>query len=73
MVTSLSEESWHELARKYWRGTAKSAPQVRDDVLKTEIWDPLERMGFDHSALSTLENLELLERYVIEDAAHPWS
>lgn len=52
------------LARQHWlkpRRTAKV--KVKNDVLKREIWDTLERENFPLKSLLVLEGLQILERY----------
>ncbi|KAF2785958.1 P-loop containing nucleoside triphosphate hydrolase protein [Melanomma pulvis-pyrius CBS 109.77] len=62
-----------QVARKNWL-TAKKAPKVRAEVVKTELWDELAAVDFAYSSLLALENLQLLERYLwpgfAEDASN---
>lgn len=52
-----------QVARKSWLSATK-APKVRPEVVKKELWDELEKLGFAYSSLLVLENLQLLERYL---------
>lgn len=53
------------LAKQHWLKTTKRATRVKvkNDVLKREIWDALEKEGFPSKSLIVLEGLQLLERY----------
>ena len=54
--------SWEPVAQKYW---LKSIPsRVKPETIKSEIWDPLERNDFSSRALSPLESLQILERFL---------
>jgi len=55
------------LAKKTWLKSSKkpSKVKVKPDVLKTEIWDVLEREDFAFKSLLVLENLQILEKYTI--------
>ncbi len=59
------ENEFATLARQHWlkssRRTAKVS--VKNDVLKREIWDPLEKENFPLKSLLVLEGLQTLERY----------
>lgn len=66
------DSSWVKLARTHWLaddGAGASAParkgKKQQDVVKKEIWDPLEAEGFTLRSLLTLENLSVLEKYVL--------
>ncbi|PNS17155.1 hypothetical protein CAC42_7209 [Sphaceloma murrayae] len=52
-----------QLARKYWLGKSK-VKKVQSNVVKSELWDALEKDGFPASALLLLEQLQLLDRYL---------
>ena len=61
------------LARQHWLKTpkqasktskAKSKVKVKNDVLKREIWDVLEKENFPLKSLLVLEGLQTLERWV---------
>ena len=55
------ENHWTSLARKHWLKSSK-VKKVKPDVIKTEIWDVLEKEDFDFRALLVLENLQVLEK-----------
>jgi intron-binding protein aquarius len=52
------------LAKKHWLKTSKKSTKVKvkQDVLKSEIWDVLEQEDFAYKTLLVLENLQILER-----------
>jgi len=52
------------LARQHWLKTTKRTTQVKvkNDVLKREIWDALEKENFPLKSLLVLEGLQTLER-----------
>lgn len=62
-IDELQQNPYYEIACKHWLNTDK-APKVRQNVVKSEIWDNLEKDGFVFSSLAVLENLQLLERYL---------
>lgn len=53
-----------QLAKQHWLKPSKRATKVKvkNDVLKRDIWDPLEKEKFPLSSLLTLEGLQILER-----------
>lgn len=55
------------LARQHWlkpKTTKRTAKvKVKNDVLKSEIWDTLEKENFPLKSLLALESLQTLERY----------
>lgn len=53
-----------KVARAHWlKPTKKKAKvKVKNDVLKRDIWEPLERGGFEYKTLLELESLNILER-----------
>ena len=57
-------DRWAQIARDHWPKAVKSR-KVRPDVIKNEIWDVLEQEAFHFRSLLMLENLQLLEKYVI--------
>lgn len=60
------ETAFAQLAQQHWLkpSTKKSAKvKVKQDVLKNEIWDILEKKDFAFSSLLSLENLQVLEKY----------
>jgi len=54
-----------QLAKKHWLKSSKKLAkvQVKQDVLKSEIWDVLEQEDFAFKSLLILENLQILEKY----------
>ncbi|KAH8895079.1 P-loop containing nucleoside triphosphate hydrolase protein [Thozetella sp. PMI_491] len=54
------------LARQHWLKTSKRTNKVtvKNDVLKREIWDPLEKDDFPLKSLLVLEGLQTLESYL---------
>jgi intron-binding protein aquarius len=56
------ESSFSNLARKLWLNKKTTKVKVKPDVLKTEIWDLLEKEDFSFKSLLVLENLQILER-----------
>ncbi|PCG97984.1 CWF11 family [Penicillium occitanis (nom. inval.)] len=67
------DNRWAALAQKHWLKQSKIR-KVKQDVIKNEIWDPLEAEGFTARSLLTLENLNILEKYLwptyTEDASN---
>jgi hypothetical protein len=53
-----------QLAKQHWLKPSKKVTKVKvkPDILKSEIWDVLERDDFKFSDLLSLENLQILER-----------
>lgn len=58
------ESDFARLAKRHWlkasRGAAKI--KVKNDVLKKDIWDVLEKDAFAYKSLLVLEGLQTLER-----------
>ncbi|KAK7737001.1 hypothetical protein SLS53_006757 [Cytospora paraplurivora] len=56
------------LAKQHWlkssKKTSRAKVKVKNDVLKQNIWDPLERDKFPFSSLLELESLQTLESYL---------
>jgi intron-binding protein aquarius len=65
VVDDGEENSFAQLAKKHWLKNSKKATKVKvkQDVLKSEIWDVLEKEDFTFGSLLVLENLQILERY----------
>lgn len=55
---------WAPLARKHWLGKARTPKKVKNDVVKAEIWDALEKDGFRYGSLLALESLQAVENYL---------
>lgn len=62
-----SLDRWTLLAEKHWLKST-NVKKVNSDFVKKDIWDALVLDGFDFRSLLALENLQLLERYVIGEA-----
>ncbi|KAI0802538.1 hypothetical protein GGR55DRAFT_423690 [Xylaria sp. FL0064] len=60
------ESEFAQLARQHWLKTTKRAAKVKvkNDILKKEIWDVLEKDGFAYKSLLILEGLQTLESYL---------
>ena len=54
-----------QLAHKHWLKPSKKSAKVKvkEDVLKSEIWDLLVQENFAFNSLLVLENLQILEKY----------
>ncbi|PWY64762.1 DEAD helicase superfamily protein [Aspergillus heteromorphus CBS 117.55] len=67
------DSAWVRLAKTHWLEGSK-ARKVKQDVIKKDIWDPLEAEGFSFRSLLTLENLNILEKFLwptyTEDASN---
>ena len=61
-ITLEEESHWARLAQLHWSKPGKTK-RIRPNVLKTEIWDVLEREGFQTRSLLELESLQVLEKY----------
>ncbi len=67
-VADLEDENeFAQLAKKHWlkpttRKTAKV--KVKNDLVKNQIWDVLEKDGFPYRSLLVLEGLQTLESYL---------
>ncbi|KAH8161674.1 hypothetical protein CIB48_g6573 [Xylaria polymorpha] len=60
------ESEFAQLAKKHWLKTTKGAAKVKvkNDILKKEIWDVLEKDAFAYKSLLVLEGLQTLESYL---------
>ncbi|KAK5629587.1 hypothetical protein RRF57_005302 [Xylaria bambusicola] len=60
------ESEFAQLAKQHWLKTSKSAAKVKvkNDVLKKDIWDVLEKDAFAYRSLLILEGLQTLESYL---------
>ncbi|EFR04302.1 intron-binding protein aquarius [Nannizzia gypsea CBS 118893] len=67
------ENPWVSLAKAHWLKPSK-VRKARPEVIKNEIWDPLQRDGFPLHSLLILENLHILEKFLwptfTEDASN---
>jgi intron-binding protein aquarius len=50
------------LAKTHWLDAA-NVRKVKHDVIKKDIWDPLEAESFSFRSLLILENLNILEKF----------
>ncbi|ROT42795.1 intron-binding protein aquarius [Sodiomyces alkalinus F11] len=57
------ESEFTQLARKHWLKPTKKV-KVKNDVIKKEIWEVLERDSFPYKTLLVLEGLQTLESYL---------
>lgn len=60
------EHQFVQVARANWLKKSKKTAKVKvkNDILK-QIWEILERDGFQHKSLLLLESLQTLERYAV--------
>ncbi|KAL7626373.1 hypothetical protein AAE478_003145 [Parahypoxylon ruwenzoriense] len=60
------ESEFAQLARQHWLKTTRRATKVKvkNEVLKRDIWDVLEKDGFPYKLLLVLEGLQTLESYL---------
>lgn len=60
------ESGFAQLAKQHWLKPSKKATKVKvkNDVLKQNIWDPLEKDKFPIASLLALEGLQILENYL---------
>ncbi|KAK4193968.1 P-loop containing nucleoside triphosphate hydrolase protein [Podospora australis] len=60
------ESEFATLARQHWLTTSRKTAEVKvkNDVLKREIWDTLEKEDFPLKSLLVLEGLQTLESYL---------
>ncbi|PWY69848.1 DEAD helicase superfamily protein [Aspergillus sclerotioniger CBS 115572] len=67
------DNTWVRLAKTHWLEGSK-ARKVKQDVIKKDLWDPLEAENFSFRSLLTLENLNVLEKFLwptyTEDASN---
>lgn len=53
---------WDLTAEKYW--LKQISKKIKPEIIKNEIWDPLERDSFSLRSLLPLESLQILERFL---------
>ncbi|KAI1823082.1 hypothetical protein F4861DRAFT_352363 [Xylaria intraflava] len=60
------ESEFAQLAKRHWLKTSRrsASVKVKNDVLKKEIWDVLEKDTFVYKSLLVLEGLQTLESYL---------
>ncbi|KAJ5734268.1 CWF11 family [Penicillium malachiteum] len=62
-VVDFREDSpWVQLAKAHWLDA--KVPKAKPDVIKQQLWDPLEKEGFNSRSLLILENLNILEKFL---------
>lgn len=63
-IATEGQSEFAQLAKQHWLKPSKKTTKVKvkNDVLKRDIWDPLERDRFPLSSLLALEGLQILER-----------
>ena len=59
-VTDFEESHWTQLAKKYWLKRVRTR-NIKPGIIKTELWDILEK-EFHIRSLLILESLQLLEK-----------
>jgi hypothetical protein len=64
IISPDSDNQWAEVARKLWLKPKRTRAKTKIDVVKKEIWDPLEGEGFRYPPLLALENVQALESYL---------
>lgn len=65
-VVDFREDSpWVQLAKAHWLDT--KVRKAKPDVIKQQLWDPLEKENFSSRSLLILENLNILEKYAARD------
>lgn len=57
------DNEWAPLARKHWLKSTR-VKKVKNEVVKAQIWDALERDGFRYRSLLSLESLQAVENYL---------
>ncbi|KAJ5108835.1 CWF11 family [Penicillium angulare] len=72
-VVDFREDSpWVQLAKAHWLDT--KVRKAKPDVIKQQLWDPLEKENFNSRSLLILENLNILEKFLwptyTEDASN---
>ncbi|KAL3436340.1 P-loop containing nucleoside triphosphate hydrolase protein [Aspergillus tetrazonus] len=67
------DSPWVRLAKTHWLDAA-NVRKVKHDLIKKDIWDPLEAESFSFRSLLILENLNILEKFLwptyTEDASN---
>ncbi|ORY69960.1 uncharacterized protein BCR38DRAFT_481116 [Pseudomassariella vexata] len=61
------QSEFAQLAKQHWLKTTTKRTakvKVKNDVLKREIWNALEKEGFQYKSLLVLEGLQILESYL---------
>ncbi|KAJ2906771.1 Intron-binding protein aquarius [Zalerion maritima] len=70
------DNKFAKVARENWlQAKNKATVAVKDEVLRTELWDPLVKDAFSTKSLAALESLQALESYLwpgFSDEASDW-
>lgn len=61
VVDFREDNPWVKVAKAHWLDV--KVRKVKADVIKKQLWDPLEDEGFSSHSLLILENLNVLEKY----------
>ena len=57
----VGDSHWAALGKKHWSKPVNSR-KIKNEVIKTELWDVLEQENFEYRSLVILESLQLLEK-----------
>ncbi|KAJ5543140.1 CWF11 family [Penicillium sp. DV-2018c] len=72
VVDFREENPWVQVAKAHWLNA--KVRKAKADVIKKQLWDPLEAEGFNTRSLLILENLNILEKFLwptyTEDASN---
>ncbi|KAJ5142989.1 CWF11 family [Penicillium bovifimosum] len=72
VVDFRDESPWVQLAKAHWLNA--KVRKAKADVIKKQLWDPLEAEAFNSRSLLILENLNILEKFLwptyTEDASN---
>ncbi|KAJ0422561.1 hypothetical protein BJY00DRAFT_279765 [Aspergillus carlsbadensis] len=67
------DSPWVQLAKAHWLESS-NLRKLKHDAIKKDLWDPLEAENFSFRSLLTLENLNVLEKFLwptyTEDASN---
>lgn len=58
------DNPYAQVAREHWLQPSAKAVKVKPDVIKSQIWDSLEKEDFRYGSLLLLESLQVLENYL---------
>lgn len=70
VVDFREDNPWVKLAQAHW-ADAKKVRKVKPEVIKRQLWDPLEAEGFTNRSLLILENLNILEKCISRRVTMP--
>lgn len=60
VVDFRDDSPWVQLAKAHWSNV--KVRKAKPDVIKKQLWDPLEAEAFSNRSLLILENLNVLEK-----------